>query len=41
MVDDLIFSRPIATAAVLGDFAPDNHRFVDKVVLLTGETEIW
>ena len=40
MVDDLIFSRPIATAAVLGDFAPDNHRFVDKVVLLTGETEI-
>ncbi|MCI0724299.1 MAG: ThiF family adenylyltransferase [Acidobacteria bacterium] len=31
------FSRPLATAARLGDFAPDRHLFTNKKVLLTGE----
>ncbi len=37
MVDETIFSRPVAAAAKLGGLAPDHHRFVSKRVLLTGE----
>jgi molybdopterin/thiamine biosynthesis adenylyltransferase len=35
--DDVAYSRPLATAARLGDKATDLHRFPDKRVLLTGE----
>lgn len=37
MTADAVFSRPIATAARLGDLAADSHRFIDKSVLVTGE----
>ncbi len=40
MTVDLPYSRPEATAARLGDLAPDRHRFIDKHVLLTGEREV-
>jgi molybdopterin/thiamine biosynthesis adenylyltransferase len=40
MTGDLPYSRPEATAARLGDLAPDRHRFIDKHVLLTGEREV-
>lgn len=38
--DSLEFSRLTATAASLGDAAPDRHRFGHQPVLLTGETEV-
>jgi molybdopterin/thiamine biosynthesis adenylyltransferase len=38
--DDLAYSRPVATAARLADAATDYHRFVDKRVLLTGESVV-
>src|SRR4051812_29535459 len=40
MTDHLPYSRPEATAARLGDLAPDRHRFTDKRVLLTGERHV-
>lgn len=40
MNNDLTFSRPLATAMRLGEDALDKHRFLEKKVLLTGETEI-
>ncbi len=40
MLDSARLSRPLATAAGLGELAPDHHRFVDKQVLLTGESDI-
>lgn len=40
MNNDLTFSRPLATAMRLGEDALDKHRFLDKKILLTGETEI-
>lgn len=39
-LDKIAFSRPSATALSLGDQATDSHRFPDKHVLLTGESEI-
>jgi molybdopterin/thiamine biosynthesis adenylyltransferase len=39
-MDSTFFSRPLATAASLGDFAPDRHLFTKKQVLLTGEPAI-
>lgn len=35
---DAGFSRPLATAARLGNLAADGHRFIEKRVLVTGET---
>lgn len=40
MIDDLRFSRPVASAATLGELAPDRNLFKDKRVLLTGETSV-
>jgi len=40
MSEEIIFSRPNATAARLGDLAPDRHIFINKKILLTGETVI-
>jgi molybdopterin/thiamine biosynthesis adenylyltransferase len=40
MTEDSPYSRPEATAARLGDLAPDRHRFIDKHVLLTGERDV-
>ena len=40
MSEEIIFSRPNATAARLGDLAPDRHIFTNKKILLTGETAI-
>lgn len=40
MLDELKYSRPLATAKRLGDLAEDVHRFVDKRVLLTGEADV-
>jgi molybdopterin/thiamine biosynthesis adenylyltransferase len=40
MSEEIIFSRPNATAARLGDLAPDRHIFINKKILLTGETAI-
>jgi molybdopterin/thiamine biosynthesis adenylyltransferase len=37
MRDDIAYSRPLATGAMLGDKATDLHRFPDKRVLLIGE----
>jgi molybdopterin/thiamine biosynthesis adenylyltransferase len=37
MTIDLAFSRPLATAAALGEQARDPHRFQEKTVLLTGD----
>lgn len=37
MTIDLAFSRPLATAATLGEQARDPHRFQEKTVLLTGD----
>jgi molybdopterin/thiamine biosynthesis adenylyltransferase len=37
---DLIYSRPVKTAAKLATQALDHHRFLTKKVLLAGETEI-
>jgi hypothetical protein len=37
MTDDAAYSRLIASAALLGERAPDAHRFTTKKVLLTGE----
>src|SRR5579863_9187864 len=34
------FSRPLKAAEQLGELAEDRHRFLDKRVLLTGETSI-
>ncbi|MES2522552.1 MAG: ThiF family adenylyltransferase [Gemmatimonadota bacterium] len=34
------FSRPLATAAGLGDAAPDRHRFLEKCVVLTGDPAV-
>lgn len=39
-MDDLRFSRPVATAARLGNSAEDRHRFVDKRALVTGESGV-
>lgn len=36
----LAYSRPWKTAASLGELAEDHHRFLDKRVLLTGESEL-
>ena len=38
--DPLQFSRPVAAAMALGDAALDRHRFIQKRVLLTGDTDI-
>jgi molybdopterin/thiamine biosynthesis adenylyltransferase len=38
--DPLSYSRPLATAARLGDDAPDRHRFLEKHVILTGDPAI-
>lgn len=40
MRDNVPLSRPMATAARLGDLAEDRHRFVEKRVLLTGESAV-
>ncbi len=40
MNKELLYSRPQKSAAALGDLAKDRHRFLDKKVLLTGETEV-
>lgn len=40
MNDELIFSRPLATALRLGADALDKHIFPDKKVLLTGESNV-
>src|SRR5207249_2878782 len=40
VTENVFYSRPQATAARLGDFAPDRHRFTDKRVLLTGERDV-
>jgi molybdopterin/thiamine biosynthesis adenylyltransferase len=40
MHDDIRYSRPLATAARLGDDAKDGHRFLDKHVLLTGDAPV-
>lgn len=37
MYDDIRHSRPLATAATLGEAAKDSSRFLDKYVLLTGD----
>jgi len=39
-LEDTAFSRPLATTETLGDLADDRHRFLDKRVLLTGETGV-
>lgn len=39
-MDSAFFSRPSATAALLGDSAPDRHLFTNKRVLLTGEPAV-
>ena len=39
-MNSAFFSRPLATAALLGDLAPDRHLFTDKRVLITGESAI-
>lgn len=39
-MDDLRFSRPVATAERLGAHAEDRHRFVDKRALVTGESGV-
>lgn len=36
---ELVYSRPAATAAQLGEAAVDQHRFLGKRVLLTGEQD--
>lgn len=38
--DALVYSRPLATAARLGDDAPDRHRFLEKHVVLTGDPKV-
>ncbi len=38
--DDVFFSRPLASAAALADVAEDRHRFIDKKVLIAGETKV-
>src|SRR2546428_4624165 len=40
MIDDLRFSRPVASAATLGELAPDRNLFKDKRVLLTSEPSV-
>lgn len=40
MEDDIRFSRPVATAEGLGEYADDRHRFLEKRILVTGEREI-
>ncbi len=40
MTDDSRYSRPVAAATKLGEFAEDRHCFIDKRVLLTGEREV-
>ncbi len=40
MTEDLPYSRPEATAARLGDLAPDRHRFTEKRVLLCAERDV-
>jgi hypothetical protein len=40
VTNDIKYSRPAATALQLGDLAQDSHRFIDKQVLLTGESDI-
>lgn len=40
MNKELLYSRPQKSVAALGDLAKDRHRFLDKKVLLTGETEV-
>src|SRR3954453_10753305 len=37
---DLIYSRPAKTVGRLADLALDQHRFLTKKVLLTGEPEV-
>jgi molybdopterin/thiamine biosynthesis adenylyltransferase len=37
---DLVYSRPVKTAAQLAEQAVDRHRFLKKKVLLTGEPDI-
>lgn len=38
--DPVVYSRPLATAARLGDDAPDRHRFLEKHVVLTGDPAV-
>lgn len=40
MEDNVAYSRPLATAASLGEKATDLHRFPNKSVLLTGEDAV-
>ncbi len=40
MPDPLKYSRPLATANRLADVAEDANRFIDKRVLLTGESDV-
>src|SRR5215470_9075380 len=40
MNTELAYSRPLKTAGQLGDLAEDRHRFLNKNVLLTGESEL-
>src|SRR5258708_26120929 len=40
MDSELAYSRPQKTAEQLGDLAEDRHRFVNKKILLTGESEL-
>lgn len=39
-LDPLVYSRPIASAARLGDDAPDRHRFLEKCAVLTGDPTV-
>jgi molybdopterin/thiamine biosynthesis adenylyltransferase len=38
--DPIAYSRPLATAARLGNDAPDHHRFLEKHVVLTGDPTV-
>lgn len=40
MMNELAFSRPLASVAALGKDATDSHRFEQKVVLLTGDEDV-
>jgi len=40
MDTDLVYSRPRKTAEQLGELAEDRHRFLDKRILLTGESAL-
>src|SRR5258708_32189158 len=40
MNPELAYSRPVKSAEQLGDFPEDRHRFLNKNVLLTGESEV-